>query len=160
MRNGAPYRQVMDLTLAGAGNNLTQLTGTTAVASTEYSAAYIAGNAIDGINAANSSWCTANNDPAPKITINFPSAVTVTKITILTSWGTTYAFLTGRFRVLNATGGEIHNSGVRTLSQGQIIYDVPAADQDSGARRLEFTGVTWNSIEPCLSEIIVNGTSP
>jgi len=37
---------------------------------------------------------------------------------------------------------------------------VPAAQQVTGARKLEFTGVTWNSVEPCLSEIIVNGTNP
>jgi hypothetical protein len=146
--------------LPAGQTNLSRLPGTTAVASTEYSVAYTPSLAIDGVNASNSSWCTANNDPAPKLTVNFPNSSTVRSIVIVTSWSPNYDFQTGRFRVLTAADAVLHDSGVVALTNGAISYTVPAGDQDPGARKLEFTGVTWSSIEPCLSEILIGGSVP
>jgi hypothetical protein len=158
--NSQPYRQVMDLLVWDSAGNLARQTGTTAVASSEFPGPYQAVLAIDGINSRSNSWCTANNDTAPKLTITFPNLVTVNQITVVSAYSPTYDFQTGRFRLLNSTGGVIHNSGVVTFADGQIIYDVPVAAQTPGAKTLEFTGVTWKSIEPCLSEVIVGGTAP
>jgi hypothetical protein len=146
--------------LPAGQTNLSRLPGTTAVASTEYSVSYTPSLAIDGVNATTSSWCTANNDPAPKLTVNFPNSSTVRNIVIVTSWSPTYDFLTGRFRVLTAADAVLHDSGVVALTNGAISYDVPAGDEDPGARKVEFTGVTWSSIEPCLSEIAIGGSVP
>jgi hypothetical protein len=159
-RNSQPYRQVMDLLLWTASPNLALATGTTAVASSEYSAGYKAVLAIDNNSSTSSSWCTAISDTAPKLTITFPNLVTVNQITVVSAYSPSYDFLTGRFRILNGSGGVIHNSGVVTFSNGQIIYDIPAAQQTPGAKTLEFTGVAWISSEPCLSEVIVGGTAP
>jgi hypothetical protein len=140
--------------------NLSLLPGTSAVGSSEYGPGYAAALAIDAVNSTSQSWCTANDDPAPRLTVTFPVDATVRSINVLTPWSPNYDFLTGIFRVLDASDTVIHDSGVVGFTNGGISYVVPLADQDPGARRVELIGVTWNSIEPCLGEIAIGGSVP
>ncbi|MDH3389719.1 MAG: discoidin domain-containing protein, partial [Gammaproteobacteria bacterium] len=140
--------------------NLTQTVVTTASASTIFNSAYPASYAIDGLSGTGSSWCTANNDPSPSLTIDFGEDTTVSSLIIVeySAGSTTYDFLTGRFRLFNAALTQVYDSGVVALSGGNIDLDVNP--DVSGVRRVVFEGVTWNSIEPCLSELAVVGTAP
>ena len=138
--------------------NLSLLPGVVATSSTDFSAQYVAALAIDGNNSTNSSWCTANNDPAPRYEVAFPADVTVTEINVLTSWSPTFDFLTGRFEIFSAGGALLYDSGVVALTAGEIALDV--VPDISGARRVVFSGDTWNSIEPCFSEFEVLGSQP
>ena len=140
--------------------NLTQTVTTTATASTIFNSAYPASKAIDGVSGSGSSWCTANNDPAPSLTIDFGEDTTVSSLLIVeyAAGSSTYDFLTGRFRLFDAALAQIYDAGVVALNGGNIDLDVTP---DVGAvRRVVFEGVTWNSIEPCLSEFAVIGTAP
>jgi hypothetical protein len=161
---GFPYLQNMPTQVTGgvpAGQaNLSLLPGTTAAASTEFNSSYRAALAIDGIDGTGSSWCTANNDPAPRLTVTFPNLATVRSFVIVTSWSPTYDFLTGRLKVLDASDAVLYDSGVQTFTNGAISLSVPVAQQLPGAKKVEFSGVTWKSIEPCLSELAIGGSVP
>jgi hypothetical protein len=156
---GSATVTVYGFTIPSGQQNLSRLAGATASASTIYSSGYPAAKAIDGIFTSNSSWCTANNDPAPKITVTLPSDVTVSSIQIATSWSPSYDFKTGSFKMYKADNTEIYNSGVVSLTNGAINHPVSGGPL-SLVRKVEFSGATWNSIEPCLSELAVVGTNP
>ena len=140
--------------------NLTQAVTTTATASTEFSASFPATDAVDGILGTGSSWCTANNDPAPQLTVEFDSNTTVSTLYIAPYQvgSSTYDYLTGQFALYDASDTLLYDSGVVTLSDGSIELDV--SPDVSTVRKVVFDGVTWNSIEPCLSEFAVIGTAP
>lgn len=136
---------------------LTSLPGTFATSSSDFSSGFVAANGIDLTN--NSSWCTANNDPAPSLTVDYASDVTVTSIQMFNSqFDPAFSFLTGVYRLLDSGGSEIYNSGTVAMTNGGI--NLPVSPAVTGARTLVFEGVTWNSIEPCLSELSAIGTSP
>ncbi len=136
---------------------LTSLPGTFATSSSDFSGSFVAANGIDLNN--NSSWCTANNDPAPSLTIDFASDVVVTSIQMINNqFDPGFSFLTGVYRLLDSGGTEIYNSGTVSMTNGGI--NLPVSPAVMGARTLVFEGVTWNSIEPCLSELSAIGISP
>ncbi|MGI9237761.1 MAG: proprotein convertase P-domain-containing protein [Woeseiaceae bacterium] len=129
--------------------------GAVATASSEFGVSYIDDFGIDGIDSTSSSWCTANNDPAPTFRVDFSVDVTVDEFRVLNAWGSTYAFLTGVFSWLDAGDTELGNSGtVSFTSAGDIALPISAS---SGVRSVFFEASTWNSIDPCLSEFQVFG---
>ncbi|MBP7147527.1 MAG: thrombospondin type 3 repeat-containing protein [Acidobacteria bacterium] len=136
-------------------DNYSRLPGTGATASSEFGPGYRATNVIDGVDSGGSSWCTANNDPQPEIRVLLPRNVDALRLRLLTAWSPTYDFLTGTFRFYDADDNLIRDTGVQTLTTGEI--DLPLQPPVAGARRATFSGVTWRSIEPCLSEFEVLG---
>ena len=142
----------------GCTVNLSLLAGVTVTESSIYSVSYDGELAVDGINSTSSSWCTANNDPAPSLRVDFGVNRQVNSLAIKTSYSPSYDFLSGRFIARNAVGTTVYNSGVVALTNGAITLDViPDA---AGVRSVEFQGVTWNSIEPCLAEFEIFGPHP
>ena len=138
------------------GDNVSRLPGVVATASTDFGPGWGPELAIDGINATNSSWCTALDDLAPRLTLAFPQDVTVQSFAIVTSWSPTYDFLTGRFIMYDDADVQIGDSGTVALSGGETSLLLTTAV--NGVRRVDFLGIDWNSREPCLSELAVGGT--
>jgi hypothetical protein len=150
--------QSIPVTVTGgvpAGTNLSVLPGVVATASSSFSAAYTPDRAIDGLSATNSSWCTANNDPAPVLSVAFPGTATVQSVVIVSPWGTTYDFLTGSFVFYDASDAQIGTTGNLTFTGGDISYVLPTAI--ANVARVEFVAATWNGIEPCLGEFAIGG---
>lgn len=141
---------------AGLCGPLTGVFGTQVTASSTYSQAYSPSNVIDGVDEPDSSWCSARNDPAPAIAIEWSIAVSVEEIRVMTSWSPSYDFLTGRFLLQDASGATLHDSGTVAFSGGEVT--VPVTPAVTGVRRVEMVGETWRSSDPCLSEIEVSGT--
>ncbi len=131
--------------------------GTAVVASSFYGAAYVAANAIDGVDASGSSWCAASGDPAPAIAVTWPVAIEVEEIRVLTAWSPGYDFLTARFRLLDGSGGVVFEIQPVALTAGEVA--VPVVPPAPGVRRVEMTGLTWRSNAPCLSELAVVGAA-
>jgi hypothetical protein len=160
--NGQPYLQSILLTVTnmvpGGGINLSRLPGTVASASSEYSAGYAAALAIDGISSTSSSWCSDGSDTEPRLTVTFPSNVTIQGVAISNPWGASYAALTGRFVVYNASDTAIFDSGVLSLSSTGEISQVFALPVPS-ARRIDFLTLSTSSY-PCLGEFAVGGSNP
>jgi hypothetical protein len=156
---GSSAITVNGLSIPAGQQNLSLLAGTTATASTSYSASYRAALAIDGIVATSSSWGTADYDPAPKLTVTLPSDATVYSIQIATAYSPSFDFLTGSFKLYDASNNLLYNSGVVSLTSGAINHPVSGGPL-AGVRRAEFIAATWKTASPTLSELAVVGTSP
>ena len=156
---GSSAITVNGLSIPAGQQNLSLLAGTTATASTSYNASYRAALAIDGIVATSSSWGTADYDPAPMLTVTLPSDVTVYSIQIATAYSPSYDFLTGSFKLYDASSNLLYNSGVVSLTNGAINHPVSGGPL-AGVRRAEFIAATWKTASPTLSELAVVGTNP
>src|SRR5262249_2166203 len=104
----------LTLTVPPAGAacpNLALLGGGTATASSESSSPqYGADNAIDGVAAAYSSWCARSDDAAPAIAITFPTGAIVKSLHTSSAGIEGNDFLSGRFRLFDATGSVVYDS--------------------------------------------------
>jgi hypothetical protein len=161
VQGGLPYFQtaVIDVVDATPGGiNLSRVVGAVASASTEFSVAYAAALAIDGVSSTGSSWCSASTDPAPFLSVLLPADATILSVQVQNPWSSSFATLTGRFRILNAAGTQIFTSGTLAFSStGEINYSLPSAV--SGARRVTLDVLTDNNY-PCLGELRIIGNSP
>ncbi|MBI4604567.1 MAG: Ig-like domain-containing protein [Planctomycetes bacterium] len=137
--------------------NLARAQGVLVNASTVFSASYPASNLVDGN--LQSSWFTANNDPAPMAEIVFLEDVTVLGVNVLNprSHPTGFDFLTARVKLLAGDRSVLSDSGVFALDEGGFQDKTLAFATISEVRRVLFEGVTWQSIEPGLAEIQVIG---
>jgi len=84
--------------------------------------------------------------------------VTVHKMDMYSPWGSTFAFLTGQYRLLDASDVEITSTGTvafSTAGEGDAAFG-----PISGVRSVVFEGITWNSIEPCFGDLLIWGTAP
>lgn len=136
----------------------TDLVGTQVSASSTYGDGYLPDNVIDGVDAADSSWCSGRGDSAPSIAVAWVVDAEIHEIRVLTSWSPGYDFLTARFRLFDAAGGTLFDSGSVALTNGEIT--LPLAPPVAGARRLEMAGETWRSADPCISEIELAAAFP
>jgi hypothetical protein len=138
--------------------NLSRLPGVTVSASSQFSGSYPPTRGVDGN--LSTGWYTANFDPAPSFTINLPSDATVHSLQIHPdlSFPTGFNFITGVFRVFDAADTVLFDSGTVTFTGGNVHVNL--SSPVSNARKVVFTGVTWESIEPGFGEFAVVGTAP
>jgi hypothetical protein len=145
------------LIIPAGQQNLSRLAGVTVTASTTFSGAFVPARVVDGNFA--TGWFTANFDPAPSLTITLPQDVTVHSLQIVRDTGFGgFDFLSGKFTILDAASNVLFESPVVEFVGGGVQFDLPAPE--SGARVVQFFGVTWQSIEPGLGEFAVVGTTP
>lgn len=132
--------------------------GSTPWGSSRYGGAYDARNAFDGVVDPGSSWCAAPGDAAPTIALAWALDVEVSEIRVRTTWSPARDFLVARFRIFDASGTTVFDSGSTALTNGEAT--VPIDPPVLGARRVEMVGESWMSQNPCLSELEIDGGAP
>ncbi|ANM31148.1 hypothetical protein ABI59_18580 [Acidobacteria bacterium Mor1] len=137
-----------------AAENLSLAPLAEATASSQFNSSYPPSMAIDGVVSTASSWFTENNDPAPWISVLLEQPGRVDQVRILTAYTSQYHFLTGRLRFYDPTGALLRDSPV-TLTDGELDFAISPGLEP--VRRVEFVGVTWDSISPALSELEIVG---
>ena len=139
-----------------AAENLSLAPLAEAEASSQFNVSYPPSRAIDGEVSTASSWFTENDDPAPWISVLLEQPARVEQIRILTAYTNQYHFRTGQLRFYDPTGALLRESPV-TLTNGELDFDV--APPLEPVRKVEFVGLTWDTISPALSELEIVGTT-
>ena len=90
----------------------------------------------------------------------FAEDVTVHSLQIFpdSSFPTGFNFLTGQFKIFDSSDTELFDSGSQTFDSGFVKVEIDPAI--SGARKVLFIGITWESIEPGFGEFAIAGTVP
>lgn len=143
--------------------NLSELSGVTATASSEYPA-YGADRIKDG--KLDTSWFSACGDSAnqgksPWAEVAFPSDATVTQINIRGNRESAdgYDIFAGRIDVFDAQGRTLLTRNV-DLPDPTRDLDVPLSPTLTGVRRVRFTSTRDESCDPGFAELEVIGPAP
>ncbi|MCI0438824.1 MAG: carboxypeptidase regulatory-like domain-containing protein [Chloroflexi bacterium] len=149
---------VLGIVVPAGQQNLSLLPGVIPQSSSDFNSSFDAPKGVDGN--LSTGWLTANNDPAPSFTVIFPQDVTVHSLQIVPdlSFFSSFIFITGRFRLLDASDAELFDSGTVAFIGGRVNIAVSPAI--GGVRKAEFTGILWQSIQPGFGEFGLVGTIP
>jgi uncharacterized membrane protein len=139
------------------------LPGTTATASSYYSASYRPSNAIDGD--LHTSWFATLGDSAthdhtsPFIEVDFPTEVVVDRVELYgpRDYPTGYNILAGVVQLFDANGTQLYKSGTVNLSIGAFHDGVVTFPAVAGVRRVRFTSTMDEGNDPGLAEVKIFG---